>query len=85
MPVEENDIPDILQKWPGREEGSHSFQVSRADLAKYEDVLTPGRYREQQHQPATHDSPVNIIAEILDIEEKIARNLRVLQKELASK
>jgi len=84
-PVEENDIPDILQKWPCREEGLHSFRVSRADLAKYEDVLTPGRYREQQAQTVAHDSPVDIIADILDVEEKIAKNLRGLQKELAPK
>jgi len=84
-PVEENDIPDILQKWPGREEGSHSFRVSRADLAKYEDVLTPGRYREQQPQAATHSSPLDIIADILNVEETITKNLRILQKELAPK
>lgn len=84
-PVEENDIPDILQKWPGREEGSHSFRVSRADLAQYEEVLTPGRYREQQPQAVDHDSPIDIIADILNVEGTITKNLRVLQKELATK
>ena len=84
-PVEENDIPDILKKWPGREEGLHSFRVSRAELAKYEDVLTPGRYREQQAEAVTHDSPNEIIADVLDLEEKIVLNLRNLQKSLVRK
>jgi type I restriction enzyme M protein len=84
-PVEENDIPDILQKWPGREEGLHSFRVSRAELAKYEDVLTPGRYREQQAEAVIHDSPNEIIADMLDLEEKIVLNLRNLQKSLVRK
>jgi len=84
-PVEENDIPDILQKWPGRQEGIHSFRVNRADLAKYEDVLTPGRYRERQAEQVAHDSPTDIIADILEVEEKITKNLRSLQKELAPK
>jgi type I restriction enzyme M protein len=84
-PIEENDVPDILQKWPGRDEGRHSFNVSRADLTKYDEVLTPGRYREQQPQAATHDSPLDIIADILNIEETITKSLRVLQKELVPK
>ena len=84
-PVSENDIPDILKKWPKREEGEHSFCVSREELAKFEDVLTPGRYREQKEETADHDEPVEIIAEILNTEEKIAERLRILQKQLNKK
>jgi len=84
-PVEENDIPDILQKWPKREEGVRSFCVSREELAKYDDVLTPGRYREQHAETVEHDTPVEIIGDILEIEEKIAVKLSGLQKQLARK
>jgi type I restriction enzyme M protein len=84
-PVAENDIPDILQKWPKREPGVHSFCVSREELAKFEDVLTPGRYREQKEEAVDHDEPVEIIAEILQTEEKIAERLRDLQKQLTQK
>jgi type I restriction enzyme M protein len=81
-PVEENDIPDILQKWPTREEGIHSFRVGRDELSKYHDVLTPGRYREQQSTAVNHDSPVDIIDDTLTIEENITKRLRGLQKTL---
>jgi type I restriction enzyme M protein len=85
MPVEENDIPDILQKWPSREEGIHSFQVNRDELAKYDDVLTPGRYREKQATAIEHDSPVEIIGDILEIEQKIAEKLCSLKTALSER
>lgn len=84
-PVAENDIPDILQKWPTREVGTHSFCVNREELAKFEDVLTPGRYREQKAEASDHDKPVEIIAEILETEERIVERLRILQKQLTQK
>jgi type I restriction enzyme M protein len=79
-PIEENDIPDIFQKWPNREEGIHSFRISRAELARFGDVLTPGRYREQLVTSVEHDAPDEIIGEILDAEEKIGAKLRGLRK-----
>lgn len=85
VPVEEDDIPDILAKWPKREEGGHSFSISRKELAKYDDVLTPGRYREQHAESVEHDTPVEIVGHILEIEGKIAMKLRGLQKQLAHK
>jgi type I restriction enzyme M protein len=85
MPVEENDIPDILQKWPSREEGIHSFQVNRDELARYDDVLTPGRYREKQATAIDHDSPVEIVGDILLIEQKIAEKLRRLKTALSKR
>jgi type I restriction enzyme M protein len=84
-PVDENDIPDILQKWPKREEGIHSFRVSREELSKHADVLTPGRYREQQAEAVEHDRPIEIISDILEAEERIAVKLRRLQKQLTRK
>lgn len=84
-PVAENDIPDILQKWPSREEGVHSFRVNREELAKHEDALTPGRYREQHAEVAYHDAPAHIIGDILQTEEQIAEKLRILRKHLAQK
>ncbi len=84
-PVDENDIPDILQKWPSREEGMHSFKASREELAEYDDVLTPGRYREKHVENVDHDTPVEIIVDILQVEEQISKVLRSLQKQLTRK
>ena len=84
-PVEQNDIPDIIQKWPSRDAGVHSFQVSREELVQFDDVLTPGRYRERQSEAVEHHSPVAIIQDILAIEETIAKKLRHLQTQLGVK
>jgi hypothetical protein len=83
--VEEDDIPDILQKWPKREEGTHSFRVDRKELSQFGNVLTPGRYREQQAEAVKHDTPADIVKDVLKVEEKIAAKLRGLQKQLARK
>lgn len=84
-PVVENDIPDILQKWPTREEGSRSFMVSRKDLATFDDVLTPGRYREKRAESVNHDSPGSIIDDVLETERDIATRLHMLRKQLHTK
>jgi type I restriction enzyme M protein len=84
-PVEENDIPDILQKWPKREDGTHSFRVSREELGKYDDVLIPGRYRELAAETVEHDRPDEIISRMLSVEENIVKNLHALKKQLARK
>ena len=85
VPVDESDVLDILQKWPQREEGVHSFKVSREDLAKCDDELTPGRYREQHAEIIDHDTPDEIIDDILQMEEQIGAKLRGLRKQLARK
>jgi len=79
--VEENDIPDILEKWTAREAGIHSFRVSREELARHNDELTPGRYREKLKTHTTHDSPAKIIASIFDAENMIVKKLGELRKQ----
>jgi type I restriction enzyme M protein len=84
-PVEENDIPDILQKWPNRDEGVNSFRVKRNELAKFDDILIPGRYRKHLAEPVEYDEPGEIVGEILNTEEKIIEMLRSLRKQLTQK
>ena len=81
-PVEQNDIPDILAKWPGREEGEHSFSVSREALSVYDDVLTPGRYREQASKLIEHASPEALLADVVEKEKAIIERLLFLQEQL---
>lgn len=81
-PVEENDIPDILERWPTRSESARSFCVTRAELAAYDDVLTPARYREQHQARAEHDPPAEILDEIFQLEEEVLVRLRELKGKL---
>jgi type I restriction enzyme M protein len=82
-PIENNDIPDILNKWPSRAEGHHSFRVSRDKLAEHNDELIPGRYRGKDAITVQHEKPDKIIGDILAIEERIAEKLHYLRKQLA--
>jgi type I restriction enzyme M protein len=84
-PVLDNDIPDILQKWPKREEGIHSFRVNREALSEHGDVLIPGRYRERETEVVDHDTPVKILSDVLKVEQKNNEKLSGLQKQLARK
>lgn len=84
-PVLENDIPDIVAKWPKREEGPHSFRVQREELAKHNDELTLGRYREQERTTIAYEPPAQIIDEIVDAEDRITHKLRHLRSQISSK
>jgi type I restriction enzyme M protein len=84
-PVEENDIPEILRKWPTREDGPNSFRIGRAELRKFGDELIPGRYRTLEQESVIHDSPSIIVGELLDTEKKIASKLLSIRELLAKK
>jgi len=45
------DIPDVLAKWPTREEGRNSFRVSTQTIRDNGWQLMPGRYRPAQLRP----------------------------------
>lgn len=64
---------------------SYGVPASREELAKNEDELTPGRYREQHAEIVDHDIPDEIISDVLKTEEQIIEKLHGLKMQLASK
>lgn len=81
-PIEDNDIPDLLAKWPKREKGRNSFRVSVKELAEKDYELLPARYRQQVIETVTHDPPAKIIDEVLAIEAEIQSKLKALRKRI---
>jgi type I restriction enzyme M protein len=80
-PVEVNDIPDILAKWPAREEGPNSFRVPLEKIVDNEFNLAVGRYKPITFEAVDHDSPQKILNEVIHIEEDIvAKAKRLLIK-----
>jgi type I restriction enzyme M protein len=78
-PIEANDIPDVIAKWPGREEGPHSYRVPLAKIAENEDLsLAAGRYRLAKLEAANHDDPAEIMEEVIEIEKDIASKAKAL-------
>jgi type I site-specific restriction endonuclease len=79
LPVDANDIPDVLAKWPGRAEGPNTYRVAIEKIKANDWSLAAGRYKPVTAQAVTHDPPDKILAEVLAIEEDIAARAKRLQ------
>lgn len=72
-PIEANDIPDVLAKWPKREEGSNSYRVPIEKIRQNDWSLAAGCYRPMTTEAVNHDSPGDILNEVLKLEGKIIK------------
>ena len=81
-PIEANDIPDILSKWPTREEGVKSYRVAIEKIRENDWSLAAGRYRAVTAEAVDHDAPADILREVLKLENKIVRRGEALLAKL---
>jgi len=80
-PIEANDIPDVIAKWEKREEGANSYRVPIAKILESEDrSLAAGRYRLVTAQATNHDTPQDILSEVLELEDEITKKTKHLMK-----
>lgn len=77
-PIEANDIPDILAKWPGREEGPNSFRVPVEKIRENGWQLMPGRYKPIRFDEVTHEDPADILTNVIRMEMEIAEQAKAL-------
>jgi len=56
-PINDNDIPDVLERWVDRKEGPRSFRVPASEIIKNGYELMPARYKSQKIHLAEYDSP----------------------------
>lgn len=77
-PIEANDIPDVLAKWPRREEGPNSYRVPIEKIKENDWSLAAGRYKPVQVETIKHDPPKLILKEVLALEEEIAERAKKL-------
>lgn len=81
-PTAANDIPDLLAKWPKREEGPNSFRVSVARIVENELSLAVGRYREAKVEAKEHDPPAKILKDVMRLEDEIKVRAERLLKQI---
>jgi type I restriction enzyme M protein len=81
-PVAANDIPDLLAKWPEREEGPNSYRVSTEEIEANDWSLAPGRYKPVTAEEVHYDPPAQILREVLELEREIIRRGEALLAEL---
>ena len=84
-PIEANDIPDILTKWPDREEGPNSFRVPIEKIRENGWQLMPGRYKPVRLDAGEHEAPADILADVIRMEKEIAERAKALMERLAAK
>jgi type I restriction enzyme M protein len=85
MPIEANDIPDILAKWPVRGNGPNSFCVPVEKIRENSWQLMPGRYKPVKLEAVQHDPPEVILADVIRMETEIAERAKALMERLKAK
>jgi type I restriction enzyme M protein len=84
-PIESNDIPDVLAKWPDREEGPNSYRASIESINDNQWSLATGRYKPTITSIANHDAPATILRDILKLENEIIRRSNSLLAHVGGK
>jgi type I restriction enzyme M protein len=81
-PVEQSDIPDVLEKWHSRAQSgvevdrtAKSFLVPVQEIRDNKYDLSINRYKKVEHEEVEYEPPKVIIARLEELEREIAREL----------
>lgn len=85
--IDENDLPDVLDKWNKSEEyqdrTQKCFFVPAEEIIKEGYDLSYNRYAEVVYEEEEYDPPVEIISELKKIESDIANDIKDLERMLS--
>lgn len=84
-PIEVNDIPDVLSKWPTREESANSYRVPIEKIRENDWSLAAGRYKSVTAEAVNHDVPADILRDVLKAENEIIRRGGLLLEQIQAK
>jgi len=84
-PIEANDIPDILAKWPTREEGRNSYCVPIEKIQENDWSLAAGKYKQVTTESVNHDTPQDILNDVLKVENEIIQRGNALLAQISEK
>ena len=84
-PIEANDVPDMLAKWPERDEGPNSYCVSIEKIKANEWSLATGRYKPVRVEAVDHDTPAKILTDVLKLESEITQHGHALLAQITRK
>ncbi|MFC9519189.1 N-6 DNA methylase [Nocardiaceae bacterium NPDC056970] len=89
-PIEANDLPDALTRWfaratteRGRNRTQQSFCVPKADIVAQGYDLSLNRYKVSEHDEIEHRPPLEIIADIEQLQDEISKGLTELKAVLS--
>ena len=87
-PIEENDIPDIIECFQNLEDQidkprtSKSFMVDKEEIAQNDYDLSINKYKEIEYEKITYDAPEVIIKRIEEMEKDFAKGMKDLKEML---
>ena len=87
-PVDECDIPDVLEKWASLDPDGENdrtrkaFFVGRDEIVANDYDLSLNRYKEIVYEPIEYDPPLEIIRQLKELESKIMSDLDELERML---
>jgi len=84
-PIEANDIPDVLAKWPNRDEGPNSYRVPIEKIKANDWTLAAGRYKPVTTEAVNHDNAADILGDVLKLENEIIKLGKALLTQISSK
>ena len=84
-PIEANDIPDVLAKWPNCEEGPNSYRVPIEKICENDWSLAAGRYKSVTTEAVKHDAPAEILGDVLNLENEILGRGNALLAQIGGK
>lgn len=84
-PIDSSDIPDVLAKWPRRDETQNSYRVSIEKIRENDWSLAAGRYRPKTTESVNHDAPAEILDDVLKLEDEIMQRGHALLGQIGGK
>jgi type I restriction enzyme M protein len=83
--IDANDIPDVLAKWPDRDEGPNSYRVPIEKIKANEWSLAAVRYKPMTTEAVNHDAPTEILGDVLKLENEIIKRGNALLAQISGK
>lgn len=81
---EKNDIPDLLLKWDEKPKSERSWFAERKELIENDLNLTAGSYKPHVYEEIEYTKPQDIIAEVVEIEDRVSTGLKNLKEKIES-
>jgi len=84
-PVEENDIPDVLEQWKSRDASAENDRKTKSFFVPVEEIrenkfdLSVNRYKEIEYEEVEYDPPLVILDKLEALEKEIANDLKELR------
>ena len=81
-PINDNDLPDLIAKFPNREEGDNSINVDAKTIIDNDYSLNVNNYLIRETEEIEYAHPRELLGEIKGIENQILEQIKVLEQDI---